>query len=548
MDIVPTPFEVPDKPTIVSHSRTGENITKIWVWATLPLILHFASVLTLVAVVTTYINGHDFNLQSRYALSKATPLQSDITTAISSGITISRLFAAMWSAATLWRCIFILMGKGGISLEQIDRLLTWQIHMPPHLKSSQHFGLLVSIILLAAFPSQFSGPILTGSITWSSSHRLTEGQRATDIPSRSLGDLSHSYSDISDRPMYIQGCAFASAFASTAWRDSLEDERTMKRVIRNIGHLPINSTLKNVTLPYFAITKLEWTRETTKVLPPMLDNSSDVNPLNYYLGPGTFTIIPDAWGGAIRPSHYTGIISETRPIVGIFKDDLFGDKPSNIGCFHIGSPRHCMIFGHVSYVAGAAECRDCRVSSWITVQNDTDLTVVPSEETLYAISMMPLVGAMLTMQNISLPTQPFNNLDGYITALLIRSYAGSWIYNRQWGPASRISLLSAGVQIAIPTSRANISLWRVWLWLSLNLLFTVSGLLFLFMQMVSGQQLLGCPPLAVLLLDTTEVYHKRDRAFCNFSTLAKDDKDIGYLRFRPNSAQEGHRQVEIVEK
>src|SRR5258707_10965694 len=81
-DIAPTPFETPDRdiPTTPSHSRTGENITKIWVLATLPLIIHFASVLILVAVVITYVNGHDFNLQSRYALSKITPLQSNITT------------------------------------------------------------------------------------------------------------------------------------------------------------------------------------------------------------------------------------------------------------------------------------------------------------------------------------------------------------------------------------------------------------------------------------------------------------------------------------
>jgi hypothetical protein len=63
---------------------------------------------------------------------------------------------------------------------------------------------------------------------------------------------------------------------------------------------------------------------------------------------------------------------------------------------------------------------------------------------------------------------------------------------------------------------------------------------------MSGQQLVGCPPLAALLLDTTEVLHKRDRAFCDFSTLAKDDEGIGYLRFRhETAAQGGHRQVEI---
>ena len=162
---------------LATHTRTGENITRIWVLATLPLILHFASVLILVTIFRFYIAGHDFNLESRHALSKFTPLQSDITTA-----TIYRLFAGMWSAAMLWRCVFILMEKGGISLEQIDSLLTWQMHICPRRKASHGFGVLISIILLAAFLSQLSGPILTGSIAWSRQFALPMAQQSPGSP------------------------------------------------------------------------------------------------------------------------------------------------------------------------------------------------------------------------------------------------------------------------------------------------------------------------------------------------------------------------------
>jgi len=71
----------------------------------------------------------------------------------------------------------ILMEKGGISLEQINRLLSWQVHLQPRLKSSQAIGLLVSIILLVAFPYQLSGSILTGSVT--SSQHFTDGAQQT---------------------------------------------------------------------------------------------------------------------------------------------------------------------------------------------------------------------------------------------------------------------------------------------------------------------------------------------------------------------------------
>jgi hypothetical protein len=115
-------------------------------------------------------------------------------------------------------------------------------------------------------------------------------------------------------------------FASTAWQDSPEDERTMKRVIRSIGHLPINSTLNNVTLPYFAVTKLEWIRDPMKEVPQMLAlsmNRSDLNPLGNTIRARTFALIPDTWGGVSVPSPYTGIISETRVIVGNYGKTIF---------------------------------------------------------------------------------------------------------------------------------------------------------------------------------------------------------------------------------
>jgi hypothetical protein len=150
-----------------------------------------------------------------------------------------------------------------------------------------------------------------------------------------------------------------SGFASTAWLNSLEDERTMKRVIDSIAHLPINSTLNNVTLPYFAISKLEWIRDPNTEIPQTVDllNNGSGNPFTKY-STGLFALIP---GGGVDLNF--SVISETRIIVGIFNvagppkqpsayttrapypdhrrappspspcasSSLFGDLPSNIG-------------------------------------------------------------------------------------------------------------------------------------------------------------------------------------------------------------------------
>ena len=550
------------------HTRTGENTTKIWLKATTPLILHTISVLILTTVLKSYIDDHDFNLHSRKALVKYTPLQSDITTAISSCIAISRLFATIWSASTIWRCIFILMERGGITLGHIESLLTWQIHLHPRLKSSQgtQVGFLISIILLASFPCQLSGPILTGSITWSPSSNFAKDQTTAKIGPGYTGHLSDDpfnsiFPPNYSAPGFYSLCRqMASGAAIIAWQESQDDERTMKRVLRPdlVGRLPINSTLGNVTLPYFAVTKLEWISDPMKEFPQVVLNSyrnvSRWNPFHSsdFIGTalGTFAMIPDTWG--IPPSLYAGTVSETRILVGTYgfsngnhcnASIPFGDMPPNITL--LSDSKGCYIYGRVTYVAGAAECKDCRVSSWNTVQNDTNLTVSPSVATMQALGMMPSVAGMMATQNASLP-RAFNNLDGYVTDLLIRSYATSWSILME-GMSSSRNVLVTNVRIAVPTSRANVLWWRIWLWLLLNVMFTLSGLLFLVIQSRCSQPMIGSPSMAAFLLDTTEVLHKRDRALCSFSMLLEDDKDIGSLHLPRNTMDGTHKRVEVVE-
>jgi len=537
-----------------THTRSGENRTKIWLWAITPLILHLATALVLVGFLAFRIDNHDFNLHSRNASTHFTPLQSDITTAVSAGVTITRFFVAMWSAATIWRFIFILMEKDGISLQQINTLLTCQIHFLPRLNSSRKVGLLISIVLYLSFPCQLSGPILTGSITWSSSNSFIDGGKLTNISAAGPIRTTLNLSSWDYNPMYAQ---LANGYAINAWQGSRESQGIMKRVVESAFSIPTNSTLNNITIPYFAVTNLEWIKDPIREVPPVviqsfMNISKDWNPFRLHplllSVPGTFAIIPDTWGIGSGPLD-GAIVTETRYIVGrtgnrpTCIERLFGDLLADIGQYN--NPDYgCYIFGRISYVAGASECRKCRFSSWLAVQNDTELTVSPDNTTMYAITLMPMVGAMTAYQNLSLPGT-YHNLDGYVTELLTRSYGASWA-SLQYALSGSSAFLETDVQIAVPTSRANVLWWRAFLWLTLNLMFTLSGLIFFVIQWTCDQPLIGNPALAALLLDTTEVQHKRDRAFCNFSTLVGDDKDIGYVYLK-NTKGGGHKRAEILE-
>jgi len=542
------------------HTRTGVD-DRTTIRAILPLALHFLIVLVILAILRNHIDKHHYNQEKRFSLSGFTPLQSDMTTLISSGVAFYRLCAAIWSGAVLWRCIFILLGNGGITLEKIDTMLTWQIYRPPRLLPSQ---VLISIILLTAFSPHVSGPILTGSITWSSSYRLVvapASECVTGIPGdQPQGDTNATFDSFNN--------TLASGFASTAWLNSPQDERSMKRVIDSVAHLPINSTLNNVTLPYFAISKLEWIRDPMTEIPQTLAALNRSEILFKSRSTGLFALIHED-GLCVDPE--CSIISEKQVVVGIFSiaglprpsgaystvgpyprraplapgpcasSSLFGDLPANIG--FTAADDMCLIFGHVTYVAGAAECRDCRISSRITVQNDTALAVLPSMQVRSVIDMMPVVGETMVLQNNSLP-RAYNNLNRYVTELLIRSYAASWTHFRK---STNMTSLSTEVKIAIPTSCASVLWWRVWVWLSLNMLFTLSGIFFLAVQKCSGQRLMRNPQLAAFLLDTSEVLHERDRAFCDFSSLTKDDEDFGNLHLVGHRG-EGHKHVSFVKK
>ena len=53
--------------------------------------------------------------------------------------------------------------------------------------------------------------------------------------------------------------------------------------------------------------------------------------------------------------------------------------------------------------------------------------------------------------------------------------------------------------------------------------------------------------MAALLLDTTEVLHKKNRAFCDFSMLVKRNKGIGHLYFPVKTIDRTHKRVEVVQ-
>jgi hypothetical protein len=597
-----TTLDWASKPESQSYCKSRrESRTKAWALFVLPLAAHFLLVIAITIFMLVYVDGGQFNLNSRRPsitqvdgsvtlFDHYSPLQTDVTTTLSLALVLTRIAAAAWCGATTWRCAFLLMRKTGLSLHELNTMITFGV-LAKFKSDNGEYGIAIiaTILLLAVLPSQLSAPILTGSTTWSPSLRHTRGLHPiAGIPTPENG---YPWSWYQRFPSQRSGLVMqAAGLAAIAWEHS-DDTTTLKRVIPATRSLPINTTLANVTLPYFTVGAIDWITDPNITLTsqqnhaidansPYLNISSPGNPL-HVLAP-TVALIPNtSWTSkAVQNSSsyqmsaedfvnsigspYTnagpvhvnfpapsmisevGILGALASIQNISvpcgwnTSAFFGSVARNTGFVsaqvEIEDQRNCYCFARVTYTAGAGICHNCRLSSPTVVQNDTALTLQADVMTAEALAMMPEVIAAMVLMNASIPL-PVNNLNNYTIALLSRSYAAAW--NALTNFVGSVSTpLNSEVDIPVPISQAHVAHWRVYVWLGLNLLVTLSGILFTTLLVRCGEMIVLDTAVAALLLDTHHVLHDNEqRGLCNFSMLVKEDRVIGSLRLK---RQGGH--------
>jgi hypothetical protein len=627
-----TTLDWASKPESQSYCKSRrESRTKAWALFVLPLAAHFLLVIAITIFMLVYVDGGQFNLNSRRPsitqvdgsvtlFDHYSPLQTDVTTTLSLALVLTRLAAAAWCGATTWRCAFLLMRRTGLSLHELNTMITFGV-LAKFKSDNGEYGIAIiaTILLLAVLPSQLSAPILTGSTTWSPSLRHTRGLHP--IAGISTPENGDPWSWYQRFPSQRSGLVMqAAGLAAIAWEQS-DDTTTLKRVIPASRSLPINTTLANVTLPYFTVGAIDWITDPNITLTPQqmhaidanspyLNISSLGNPL-HVLAP-TVALIPNtSWTSmAFRSSAVVNTSSSAPPLARQLSpspDDgssnyvnpyteqtasdwlnSFGDSPyTNATPVHVDFPppsmvsqvgilaalasiqnisvpcgwntstffgsvarntgfvsaqveiegqRICYCFARVTYSAGAGICHNCRLSSPTVVQNETALTLQADVMTAEALAMMPEVIEAMVFMNTSIPL-PVNNLNNYTIALLSRSYAAAWTALTNF-VGSVSTPLDSEVDIPVPISQAHVAYWRVYVWLGLNLLVTLSGILFTTLLMRCGEMIVLDTAVAALLLDSHHVLHdNEEQGLCNFSMLVKEDKVIGPLRLKK---QGGH--------
>lgn len=499
---------------------------RTWASTLWPLILHLVGVIGILALMICYVDERHFNLTERrprvplangttVRLSQYVPLQSDVTTFLSSALVTLRMVTAAWAGSLCWRSAFFLMEKIGLGYRDLDWMIGYGV-LTPTIYDKHLLRFRISFILFAVISAQSSSPILTGSIAWlpSSQPVALQSNPALDVAVTAEGreGLWNEYMQAVERREWT--ARQAAGLASVAWGRDVERD-VMKRVLPSAAGLNINSTVANVTLPYFLVASLEWIPNPLSIAPDQRDMTKIMASLSAFgdpkpLLPGTAVLIPNAPWQVIAPPS-PSVTSETRMLVltvdwpsgSCQPDNLQIFSPLPLGINLLEDRGACYAFAWVTYAAGAGVCLDCRVSSYSTVQSNIRPSVQPDFATAEALRLMPDTTALLVLLNSSIPS-PRGDIDDYVVGLLSRSYSGAWTaLTHRFGLFS--VPLTSRYSASLPYLQARVDNKRVYAWAAIQLLVTLSGLTFLFMQSGTKYRLLGGTTLTAFKLETTEV-------------------------------------------
>lgn len=550
-------------------------------WWILPIHLTLAALFTLIALKV--LQGRSFIVAGSgyrgHDSSMITLSQADVNTLISLALTAIRTLAGCWLTLTSWRMAFISLEQNGATLNEISHMISYRI---PPLRfwgrgKCDSRGSLLSMwaIFFLALPTQFVAAIFNGAINWIPSTAYVQSDSPISVTTASsVAPQWTAHNDWLNNRYYE--ALSASGLASLASPESFVSNTSTRSVYRapsrrfipSIIGTPINSTLGNVTLPYFEIHSLDWITsaneledEEKKQLESVVsehditaftygghlqsdDRSEFSNPFSLGTDTARLILVNDVtWARApfnnrtqnyeypsptidtsqkwvVVASQFAQNCSSSSPDFGDISKIYQYSSPKASGCFH---------FARINYTAAAMICKECRIVSNGVVEAASETrdpsawVPIPDPLVTNAISMIPEVLFYTKISNSSqAPT--WQNIDGYTCGMIATAYQASWnSLTNQWrGSPMEITNISNPHAVLI----AQVNEPRIALWFGLNAVLPISGVLLALLQKRCQHKAVRDPSTAALLLDTTALLDQDTTGLCNAATLRKGDKSL----------------------
>jgi len=191
---------------------------------------------------------------------------------------------------------------------------------------------------------------------------------------------------------------------------------------------------------------------------------------------------------------------------------------------------------------------DCNVSYPSTVVNPTGSTGCSPDPLVDEIfAMMPQVMEKVAIMNVTGISQ-VRQLEQWTRRLLKQAYFATWTamsiefsslaYDRTDGE-SKEGPLSSSIKVPVQMVKASVYVRRIWLWLALNGLVTMSGLFLLIWQSACERKPVVDPVLSAVMLDPRKLLDKDSTWLCDASRLTSVDGELGLLRWRRADSKDG---------
>lgn len=170
----------PDICTIRADDSGTWDTLKAWYL----FLIHLVTCVLLLITVDQWVDNHNFNTGSPHSLFTSDLYQTQVTGLISLALVIIRLLAGSCTAHVVWRTIFVLLDKRGITLTELVRLDNYRVPIIPQGGSRAQllWSCWAATLIVLLWPSGFAAPLANSSVAWIPSARLS------DTPTRvSLG-------------------------------------------------------------------------------------------------------------------------------------------------------------------------------------------------------------------------------------------------------------------------------------------------------------------------------------------------------------------------
>ena len=465
----------------------------------------------------------------------------------------------------------------------------------------------VTGILLLAWPAQLANPIAAGAVTWvptdvykSSSSSLSIRDIAAESPWYNYANYAN------DRLVIVQTAAglanSANELGSNNITDSSFERSPSGRIVLRLATHPYGTLVEKVTVPLFNIKSLTWVSENdlpSKIRSAIRDPQSglltvatNISPLTYQNLPGAAALLRETiWAApdisrlpdphtiigtryaAIYISRYSNNVDSSAYPCGS-DGTVFDSLPLDLSTIKIssadGNYTDCIAVAKLEIEAGVTTCgvnpKDISSVSNLAskahnicflsqsspariISSPANLTLEPHPLVSEVVAMMPEVQALHTViSGVNLePSRLAGSLERYLSDSLVSAYQSTWSALTDTLASMNGSSIDTRLWEPLQVLRADVSFLRIYLYLGLHLLVTLSGLILIYVQSTCCGKIVDDHVLSTILLDSTAIINHSDTGLCNAVSVGQvPDSKMLRLRLEVCSRSVEHKESYIT--